>query len=390
LDSNHIIWGLAEQMGPINKRGRRITLYNSDVFQHVPEKRSLYGSHGFVMVFTETSGYSFFLDHPGQTDWDLGFAEPSQITIQVPGMGFDLYSLEGQSPADWVPEYIKLTGLPYLPPRWAFGYHQSRWGYGSAEDLHRIADSFEKHDIPLDMIALDIDYMDQFKVFTADKGKFPQLKETLSDLKKRGIRVVPIIDPGVKVENDYWVYESGIQGQHFIQNEKGEPFLGQVWPGWTHFPDFQNARTRSWWADLYKDFLEAGFEGFWNDMNEPAIFFTPEGIQWLGEQFKLFQERQDQGVENFFTMMQASSGLSNAIQDYKRMIQTQDDGSTISLHEIHNLYGHNMSRATREGLDKHLPEKRSLLFSRANTAGGSAIRRGLDRGTTRAGGSTSP
>jgi alpha-glucosidase len=370
LEPRQIIWGLAEQMGPINKRGRRITLYNSDVFQHVPEKRSLYGSHAFVMIFSPQGGYSFYLDHPGQTDWDLGFSKPDELTIQVPGVGFDLYAFQGQSPKEWVPQYIGLTGRPYLPPRWAFGYHQSRWGYGSAEDLLRVADTFDEKDLPLDMIALDIDYMDHFKVFTADKKKFPELKKTLTTLKERGIRVIPIIDPGVKVEKGYEVYESGLQGKHFILNEKGEPFLGQVWPGWTHFPDFQQSRTRTWWGNLYQEFLEAGFEGFWNDMNEPAIFFTPEGVDWLGEQYKLFQERQDQGVENFFTMMMAGAGVSNAIKDYQRMHQRMDDGRDITLHEIHNLYGHNMSRATREGLDTHLPNKRSLLFSRANFAGG--------------------
>jgi alpha-glucosidase len=370
LDSDQIIWGLAEQMGPINKRGRRITLYNSDVFQHVPEKRSLYGSHAFVMIFHRVGGFSFYLDHPGQTDWDLGFTDPHILSIQVPAPGFDIYSFEGDKPGDWVPQYIQLTGLPYLPPRWAFGYHQSRWGYGSEEDLFKVAENFRKHSLPLDMIALDIDYMDHFKVFTTNKSQFSDLKKTIDTLKDGGIRVIPIIDPGVKVEKGYSVYESGKAGDHFILNEKGEPFLGQVWPGWTHFPDFQNSAARSWWGDLYKEFIELGFEGFWNDMNEPAIFFTPEGVQWLGEQYRQFEERQDQGVENFFTMMMAGAGVSNAVKDYKRMIQRQDSGEKVSLHDIHNLYGHNMSRATREGLNKHLPGKRTLLFSRANFAGG--------------------
>jgi len=196
-----------------------------------------------------------------------------------------------------IKEFLTLTGTPYIPPKWAFGFGQSRWSYPDEKTISEIANNFRKNEIPCDMIFIDIDYMDNYKVFTVNQNNFPNFASFVKNMKKNGFKLLPIIDPGVKIEKGYPVYEEGLQNDYFCKDHNGNNFVGAVWPGLTHFPDFLNKKSRDWWGALYKKLTDLGIEGFWNDMNEMAIFYTKDGLNDLKKSYEEILSKDDPGFD---------------------------------------------------------------------------------------------
>jgi alpha-glucosidase len=230
----------------------------------------------------------------------------------------------------------ELTGRMPLPPRWALGYQQSRWSYESAEKAWQIVREFRERRIPCDVIWLDIDYMDGFRCFTFDPLRFASPSTLNHRLHAQGFRTVWMIDPGIKVDAHYFVYQQGHAGEHFVMEPGGREFNGNVWPGLCAFPDFTGAATRAWWAGLYRDFLAQGIDGVWNDMNEPAVFDNPA----------------KQPPENLHHRADEELGGPGPHRRY------------------HNIYGMLMVRATLEGVRAARPEKRPFVLTRSNFIGG--------------------
>ena len=271
------MFGLGQCLGALDRRGRRFKIFATDDNCHTPEKESLYGAHPFAII-AGAAGFGFFIDCPSEIIVDAGFADRKTLAITVNSTDFDLYIFTAPAAAEIIKDYLTLTGRPYVPPRWAFGYQQCRWSYPDRASVEEVAAGFEKHGIPCEAIYLDIDYMDRYKVFTIDEKKFPDFREFAAGLKKRGFRLIAIIDPGVKIEKGYGVYEEGVREGFFCRDADGRFFKATVWPGLTHLPDFLDPPARRWWGGLYERLTALGVEGFWNDMNEPAIFHTPESV----------------------------------------------------------------------------------------------------------------
>ena len=187
----------------------------------------------------------------------------------------DYYFIYGPSVKEVVGGYTKLTGTTPLPQMWTLGYQQSRFSYTPESRLLEIADNFRKRDIPCDVIHLDIDYMDGYRVFTWDNNKFPHPQETLGGLKKRGFKVVAIIDPAVKKDEGYKIYDEGIKNNYFAIDKDGIPHVNIVWPGDSLYPNFGDEKVRKWWGENQKDIIDSGVAGIWNDMNEPGSFNGP-------------------------------------------------------------------------------------------------------------------
>ena len=186
--------------------------------------------------------------------------------------------LEGENAYDIVKQFRHVIGRSYIPPKFAFGFGQSRWGYTTKEDFRTVAKGYRENHIPIDMIYMDIDYMQSFKDFTVNEENFPDFPEFVQEMDDQDIRLIPIIDAGVKVEPGYEIYEEGVKNNYFCKREDGSDFVAAVWPGDTHFPDMLNPEARKWFGDKYCFLIEQGIEGFWNDMNEPAIFYSSEGL----------------------------------------------------------------------------------------------------------------
>jgi alpha-glucosidase len=276
-------------------------------------------SQGSYLLFYENS-------FPGE----ISFQE--QASAHFEGGALRYYFIPGP-PDKALADYMALTGFPPLPPRWALGYHQSRWGYTTEAQLREVVEGFRRHDLPLDAVHLDIDYMDGFRLFTVDKTRFPDLPGLAKELKDQGIRLVTILDCGIKQDPENPVYREGLEKNLFLKSPNGKPVKALVWPGWSAFPDFTDAEVRDWWGGQYAALLEAGASGVWHDMNEPGTFSA-----W--------------GDPTLPTVSRHAMG-----------------GRGGSHREAHNLYGLLMGKAGYEGLQKLQPEKRAWLLTRSGWAG---------------------
>lgn len=369
LAASDIVYGLGEQVRGINKRGWRYVNWNFDNPHHQEDTKSLYGSHNFLVIKGTDSGRLFgvFFDYAGKITFDIGYTRRDKMLVHPESMDLDVYIIEEPDIKSIVKAFRKIIGKSYLPPLWAFGYGQSRWGYKNEEDIREVQSKYEELGIPLDSIYMDIDYMDNYKDFTVDSSRFPDLAALDSDMKDKGVHLVPIIDAGVKIEEGYDVYEEGVAKGYFCKNPDGSDFVGAVWPGLVHFPDFMKPEAREWFGGKYEKLTSLGIDGFWNDMNEPAIFYTPDVLDsTLGEISKL--TKGDVGIKEYFGFTDMVAGL-NGNEGYYDKFCHDIDGQLICHRKIHNLYGMNMTRSAFEALKKINPDKRTLFFSRSSYVG---------------------
>lgn len=392
MEETDIVYGLGEASRGLNKRGYCYISDCTDDPNHTEDKRSLYGAHNFIVVSGKET-FGLFFDYPSAMTFDIGYTRMDTMQVSCAEADLNLFVIEGDTPYDIVKQFRKIIGRSYIPPKYAFGFGQSRWGYKTKEDFRKVADGYRENNIPLDMVYMDIDYMQDFKDFTLNEKNFPDFPEFVQEMKDKNLRLIPIIDAGVKVENGYDVYEEGVKNRYFCQREDGSDFVAAVWPGDTHFPDVLNDEARAWFGDKYRILIDQGIEGFWNDMNEPAIFYTPEGIEELKGMLKAFLENEDHNsgvnagtlavaptsdtndsAENeiagasIWPLMGKIGGLANSKEDYRRFYHTVN-GQRIRHDKVHNLFGYYMTRAAGEAFERIDPSKRFLMFSRSSYIG---------------------
>lgn len=366
MTETDIVYGLGEANRGINKRGYIYSSFCTDDPNHTEEKRSLYGAHNFIII----DGFDrigVFVDTSSRVTFDIGYTDSNVLTITTDSSDFALYIITGDSLYDIVRQFRGLIGRSYIAPKWAFGFQQSRWSYKTADEVREVVRNYRKHGIPLDAVCLDIDYMERYKDFTVDETAFPNFKEFVAEMRCEGIRLVPIIDAAVKIEDGYDVYVEGIHDNHFCKTAEGGDFVAGVWPGKTHLPDFLNSNTRKWFGDKYKTLLDCGIEGFWNDMNEPAIFYSDKGLK-AALDAAAEANGKELDINSFFELRDKLMGLSNSIEDYSSFYHNMD-GKVMRHDTVHNLYGFNMTRAAYEAFMRHEPDKRILLFSRSSYIG---------------------
>ena len=364
------VYGLGQQVRGINKRGWTYTSNCTDDPHHLETTHSLYGAHNFLII-GGSAPLGLFIDYPGKLTFDIGYTCQDLLCITPDSWDLDLYLIEpddGQL-LSIVHAFRQMIGTSYIPPRWAFGFGQSRWGYQNEQDVREVAQNYKKAGIPLDAIYLDIDYMERYKDFTVSREKFPDLPGLAGELKAQGIHLVPIIDAGVKIEEGYPVYEEGLEKGYFCKEEDGTPFVGAVWPGRAHFPDMLNPAARRWFGQKYKFLLDMGIDGFWNDMNEPAIFYSEKRLdQVFDEVASLKGQNLDLDKNNHFLGL--VNTLANNPEDYQSFYHEPGDGRPPVRHDkVHNLYGCNMTRAAGEAFEELEPNRRILMFSRSSYIG---------------------
>ncbi len=368
LSPQDIVYGLGEANRGIDKRGHLYISCCADDPIHTEDKHSLYGAHNFLLIDSgpDAEAVGLFFDYPGEMTFDIGYSHREQLCVCCKTADLYLYLITGKSASDIVHQFRQIIGPSYIPPKFAFGYGQSRWGYAAPEDFRTVAQQHRENHIPLDMIYMDIDYMEDFKDFTVNTKRFPDFASFVEEMKQQNIRLIPIVDAGVKIEPGYAVYEEGLAKGYFCKKEDGSEFEACVWPGMTHFPDFLRPEVREWFGNQYKCLLDAGIEGFWNDMNEPAIFFSAEGEadlrQWMADILA--------GKTSFhsFALSDRSKSLPNSPEDYQRFYHVVDS-KRIRHDRVHNLYGCCMTRAASEAFARLCPDKRILMFSRASYIG---------------------
>ena len=370
-----IVYGLGEANRGINKRGYQYISDCTDDPNHTEDKFSLYGAHNFIIIAGEET-FGLFFDYPARLTFDIGFTRMDTLRVSCENADLELYVIDGETPYDIVKQFRRIIGRSYIPPKFAFGFGQSRWGYKTKEDFEKVAQGYRENHIPLDMIYMDIDYMDSYKDFTVNSD-FKDFSAFVSEMKEQNIRVVPIIDAGVKIEDGYDVYEEGVKNRYFCQREDGSDFVAAVWPGDTHFPDVLNPEARRWFGDKYRVLTDMGVEGFWNDMNEPAIFYSSEGVDEAKEMARRFIATGDRNWDGttagdesvgVWQLNDKLSGLANSADDYRRFYHNIN-GEMVRHDKVHNLFGFNMTRAAGEAFDRIDPDRRFLMFSRSSYIG---------------------
>ena len=366
MDEEDIVYGLGENVRGMNKRGWIYESNCTDDPVHLEETKSLYGAHNFILVSGEKQ-FGLFLDTPGKVVFDIGYTNSSQLKITLEDGDYELYIIDGGTPDDIITWFRELIGPSYLPPKWAFGFGQSRWSYASSKEVRQVAARYRENHIPLDSIYLDIDYMERYKDFTIDREAFPDFEQLVEDMKQQGIHLIPIIDGGVKIEDGYDVYEEGVKNGFFCKDEDGDDFVVGVWPGKCHFPDMLDEKARAWFGDKYKFLLDKGIEGFWNDMNEPAIFYSEKRLKKVFEKLEEYR-KMNLDVNTFFEFQDLVSTISKNPEDYRSFYHTYK-GKRIRHDKVHNLFGYFMTRSAGEAFERLEPDKRILMFSRASYIG---------------------
>ncbi|EOU2007053.1 DUF4968 domain-containing protein, partial [Clostridium perfringens] len=327
-------YGLGEKGGDLNKKGCYTENFNTDDPETDDDSITYYKTIPFYVALKEKATYGIFFDNSFRSYFDMGKEMGDRIFFGAIGGQIQYYFIPGENIKEVVKNYTTLTGRMEMPPLWSLGYQQCRFSYFSQEEVRELVKTFEEKDIPLDVVYLDIDYMDGFRVMTFKTPNFDDAAGLISDLKEKGIRTITIIDPGVKVDEEYDVFKRGKEGNHFTKKLDGEMFIGAVWPGDSAFPDFSNKDCREWWKSELKKFIsEHGMDGIWNDMNEPCVFNN----------------------------------------DHKTMLETclhNSDNGVIEHKEFHNRYGFEMSRCSKEAQEELHPNERGFSMTRATYAGG--------------------
>ncbi len=340
------IYGLGEKTGHQNRRGRDFTLWNTDVLDpartreftsaypsdHLRSERTsiefdpYYISIPFFYHQTHTDGSicGSFVDNGYRGHYD--FTPRDEYRIHFTGGQYTEYIFAGPRMPDILEHYTQLTGRMAIPPMWSLGYHQCRWAKYTQDDVEQLGQRFRDHDVPCDTLWLDIEYMDGYRVFTWNTDAFPDVPGMLQRLGEQGFGVITIIDPGVKYDPGYWVFDQALERNVLCTTEGGDVYIGQVWPGNTAFPDFVTDEGRAWWGELNAAHVEFGLVGIWNDMNEPATgAIAPDAMRFGAGEY--------------------------------------------SHDRFHNQYALLMAMGTTAGLLEAMPDKRTFVLSRAGFAG---------------------
>lgn len=369
LSEQAAVYGLGEMPRGINKRGWHYITNNTDESRHSEDKLSFYGAHNFLLVRDGSTCFGLFVDFPGKVYYDIGYTRHDLFSFHTETSDYDLYLLSGGNENAICKEFRTLIGRSYIPPKWAFGLAQSRWGYKTEEDVREVARQYKEHDLPLDMICMDIDYMQDYADFTVNKERFPDLAKLSADLKAQGIRLVPIIDAGVRIDPNDPTCTEGLEKGYFCKKADGTPFVAAVWPGKAYFADFLRPEVREWFGHKYKALTDCGIEGFWNDMNEPSLFYSPERLRAFLNDMAALREKDNIEQEEFFPrVVGGAMGLMNSPADYASFYH-EVDGQKVRHDQVHNLYGGSMTRAAGEAFADLRPGQRTLLYSRSSFIG---------------------
>ena len=369
LSEQAAVYGLGEMPRGINKRGWHYITNNTDESRHSEDKLSFYGAHNFLLVRDGSTCFGLFVDFPGKVYYDIGYTRHDLFSFHTETPDYDLYLLSGGNENAICKEFRTLIGRSYIPPKWAFGLAQSRWGYKTEEDVREVARQYKEHDLPLDMICMDIEYMQDYADFTVNKERFPDLTKLSADLKAQGIRLVPIIDAGVRIDPNDPTCTEGLEKGYFCKKADGTPFVAAVWPGKAYFADFLRPEVREWFGHKYKTLTDCGIEGFWNDMNEPSLFYSPERLRAFLNDMAALREKDNIEQEEFFPrVVGGAMGLMNSPADYASFYH-EVDGQKVRHDQVHNLYGGSMTRAAGEAFADLRPGQRTLLYSRSSFIG---------------------
>jgi alpha-glucosidase len=345
-------YGLGEKAARLDKRRGSFVNWNSDTPGYAEGKDPIYQTIPFYLGLSRGTAYGIFFDNSYRSYFDFGHSSQQRAWFGAEGGELNYYFFHGPSIKKILNRYADLTGHMPMPPLWALGNQQSRWSYYPDSMVEEVVSQYRERDLPLDVLHLDIDYMQGYRVFTFDPKRFPNPKMLSDKLGAQGVKLVTIVDPGVKhqppatnatattsshpelelQDQRYYVFDEGVARNYFQHRKNGELFVPRVWPGESAFVDFTLAAARRWWGDLHRAYLDNGVSGIWNDMNEPSDFVDQTGRNQMD-------------------------------------VVSEDEGEKSTHAKNRNVFALLMARATYEGLERLRPDRRPYVITRAAYAG---------------------
>ncbi len=333
-NKNEAYFGLGDKSCSLDLRGQKLENWNTDAFAFGAKSDPLYKAIPFYYGLNEGHAYGIFFDNSFRTHFEFDHKKSGEVIFSAEGGELNYYFIYGPQLDSVARQYTDITGKPEMPPIWALGFHQCRWSYYPEARVMEIAKEFREHQIPCDALYLDIDYMDGYRCFTWNKDYFPKPAQMIKKLDEQGFKTIVMIDPGLKIDESYSVYKEGKDRDYYCKRPNGETMEGPVWPPECVWPDYTRPDVRSWWGHQYAElYSKHRVAGFWNDMNEPAVF-----------------------------KVNAKTFPEDVRHDY--------DGHPCNHAKAHNIYGFNMARATQEGLLKLKEHRRPFVITRATYSGG--------------------
>jgi alpha-glucosidase len=336
IRENDHFFGFGEKTGPLDKRGESMVMQARDL----PYKGNvdpMYQSHPFFISINDGFAYAIFFDNISKTSFDMGKSDIGSYYFDAKTGDLNYYFICGPSIDEILEIYTHLTGHIEMPPKWAIGYHQCRYSYRNEKEIKAITSKFRENKIPCDVIWFDIHYMDGYRCFTFNYNRFPDPKRLIEELKSDGFKPVVIVDPGIKVDEDYKIYQDLIKNKYYAARENGEPTMGIVWPGYTIFPDYTKDDVRNWWSDLHKFYFDLGIDGIWNDMNEPSLSVNP--------------------IRSWIKRLHSDD------------MYLDNQGRNTILKDCKNIYGFCENWATWMAFKKYKPNKRPFILTRSGYSG---------------------
>ena len=344
-------YGLGEKAAHLDKRRGRFTMWNSDTPGYHEGTDPLYQDIPFYLGWQNGAVYGIFFDNSFRTNFDFGGNLDGYTILSADGGEMNYYFFQGPSIQKILSRYADLTGHLPMPPKWALGNQQSRWSYFPDTLAEEVVSRYRAEDLPLDVLHLDIHYMNGYRVFTWNPQRFPDPSAFTESLRKQGVRVVTIVDPGVKYQmpapgatdpaanpelapqdNSYYVFNQGLAKNYFLKRKNGNLWIGRVWPGNAVYTDYTIDAAARWWGDSLRAYTDHGVAGIWNDMNEPSDFVDQTGKTQMD-------------------------------------VITDDHGANSPYAQNRNVFALNMARATYEGLQRLRPNERPYIITRAAYAG---------------------
>jgi len=344
-------YGLGEKAARLDKRRGEFTMWNSDTFGYQEGTDPVYQSIPFYIGWQHGAAYGIFFDNSYRTHFDFGASSQEYAAFSAEGGEMNYYFFQGPSIQKILARYADLTGHMPMPPMWALGNQQSRYSYYPDSVAEEVVRKYRADDLPLDVLHLDIHFMNGFRPFTWDPERFPDPKAFTGRLRAQGVKVVTIVDPGIKYQlpaegardaashpelapqdQSYYVYNQGQTHEFFLKRKDKSTYIARVWPGESVFVDYTLEAAARWWGDLHRAYTDNGVAGIWNDMNEPSDFNDQTGKSQMD-------------------------------------VVTYDGGTYSSYAGNRNVFGLNEARATYKGLQRLLPNQRPYVITRAAYAG---------------------
>ena len=330
LSDDEKLYGGGQRVLGMDRRGNAMPLYNKAHYGYTTSSNQMYFGLSAVM---SSKHYSVLFDNTASGELDMGSSTPDELLFSAKGGRASYIMVLGESLSDTVKSTVAITGKQPLPPRWLLGNFASRFGYKSQDEVMNVVDAFNKQDIPVDAVVLDLywfgkDIKGHMGNLSWDTATFPEPEKMISELREQDVKTVLITEPFILTTSKQW--DSAVENNALAQNDQGTPYTFDFYFGNTGLVDVFSEAGQDWFWQYYEKLAAQGVAGWWGDLGEPEVH--PDDIQHAWSE----------------------AGLGN---------------QTVSGTEVHNGYGHQWAKTVYNNLTALQPDTRPFVLMRSGFLG---------------------